>query len=297
MKKVLKWAGIGLGGVVLLLALTGFVVNRISVSRQNEKYSIDPEGIVIPTDAESLAEGERLFAARGCAECHGAGGEGRVMIDNGAIGLLAGSNLTKRTARYSTKDWVRTVRHGVLPDGRAALLMPSHEYFRMPDAELGKIVAYIKTLPMSDNEVPACEVGFVGSILHVAGMFPLIPAEMIEDHSVRNPAPDPAPTVEYGEYLAEACRGCHGPQLSGGPIPGAPPEMGSPANITPHASGLRDWTEEQFFTLMRTGRRPDGSEVNPAQMPWGVYRHMTDTELTALFAFLKTVPPVEEGNR
>ncbi len=54
---------------------------------------------------------------------------------------------------------------------------------------------------------------------------------------------------------------------------------------------------EQFTTAMRTGRTPSGDQLDGEQMPYRVYQHMTDEELSALFAYLQTLEPREEGNR
>jgi hypothetical protein len=105
-------------------------------------------------------------------------------------------------------------------------------------------------------------------------------------------------TLEYGTYLGTGCSGCHGETLSGGPIPGAPVEaVGIPQNLTPHATGLASWSEDQFRTLIREGRRPDGTRVNEKFMPYPVYAYMTDSEIHDLWTFLRSVPAIEEGNR
>ena len=66
-------------------------------------------------------------------------------------------------------------------------------------------------------------------------------------------------------------------------VPGAP----AAPDITPAA--LHVWTERDFTTLMRTGRRPDGSPLHPI-MPWTSYRWMADEELRALWRYLRSVP-------
>jgi mono/diheme cytochrome c family protein len=103
--------------------------------------------------------------------------------------------------------------------------------------------------------------------------------------------------VEYGAYLGMLCTGCHGEHLSGGAIPGAPPEMGTPANLTPHETGLEGWTEEQLRTVLRTGRTPSGHQIAAAQMPWPTMSRMTDGEIGALFMYLQSLPPLPEGSR
>ena len=96
--------------------------------------------------------------------------------------------------------------------------------------------------------------------------------------------------------MAVACTGCHGPEFSGGAIPGVPPTFPAAANLTPHATGLGGWSYSEFQIVMRTGARPDGTEVDPF-MPWPAYSQMTDTELGALWAYLQAQPAKEVGGR
>ena len=122
-----------------------------------------------------------------------------------------------------------------------------------------------------------------------AAVLHLVPAEEL-DHAPRTRvAPAEAATPEYGAYLAQVCTGCHGPDLAGRRVPGTPPELPPAANLTPHADGLGGWTEADFITALRAGKRPDGSDIHPF-MPWKTYGAMTDVELRAIWAHLATLP-------
>jgi hypothetical protein len=90
--------------------------------------------------------------------------------------------------------------------------------------------------------------------------------------------------------------GCHGPHLSGGPIPGSPPALPTPLNITPDATGLRDWTFDDFQSFVNTGVRKNGQRINPF-MPVEALRAMNSTELHALWAYLRSVPSRPSGQR
>ena len=69
------------------------------------------------------------------------------------------------------------------------------------------------------------------------------------------------------------------------------------ANITKDSTtGIGRWSRDQFVELLRTGKRPDGTEVNPF-MPWSTYRHLNDQEMDALWAYLQTRPAQPFGNR
>jgi len=252
--------------------------------------------VAVPTDSAAPARGQRFVEAIGkCTECHGAGFRGKVMIDDPAMGTLAAANLTRGKggvgADYKTdEDWIRAIRHGVRPDGRALIFMPSQEYYYLSDQDLGDLIAYLKTLAPIDNEVPSPpRVGPVARMLFLAGKFQLVPAELI-DHNGPRPA-DVAPSTDktYGKYLATVggCTGCHGAHLEGGQV--APDEPLRP-NLTP-AGNLGKWTEEQFKTALRTGVRPSGPQMSTA-MPWPYTAKMTDDEIHALWSYLQTVPPV-----
>jgi cytochrome c553 len=120
-------------------------------------------------------------------------------------------------------------------------------------------------------------------VLHLFGKFPLLPAETIDHAPRERGAPAAQPTVEFGRYVAQSCSGCHTATFAGrSPIaPGTPPV----ANLTV----LKSWTQADFFRALREGRRPDGSAIDPF-MPWQMTARMTDTELSALYLFLQSLP-------
>jgi mono/diheme cytochrome c family protein len=109
--------------------------------------------------------------------------------------------------------------------------------------------------------------------------------------------------VKRGEYLARAsdCVACH--TKSGGALFGGSRPMPTPfgtlysPNITPDPEfGIGRWTADQFYTMMHEGRSPDGGLIYPA-MPFPAYTKMTRADCDAIFAYLKSVPPVHEQNR
>ncbi len=66
------------------------------------------------------------------------------------------------------------------------------------------------------------------------------------------------------------------------------------ANLTPDDTGLGNWTEDQFMLAIREGKSKglSGSRTLLPPMPWEMYRHMTDGEIKAVFAYLKTLKPI-----
>jgi mono/diheme cytochrome c family protein len=301
MNRFVKWVITGLLVIVGLVILLTGVLYGWSSHRMGKIYQIAPATVVVRSEAAVLDHGKHLLNTRGCRDCHGEDLGGTVFIDDPALGRLIASNLTSGKggvgAAYDDADWIRAIRHGVGPEGRALLFMPSYEYHPMDDDDLGALIAYLKSVEAVDRELPGTKVGPLGRALFLAGELPLLSAEMI-DHTAPVPqAPPRAATAEYGRYIAVTCVGCHGQGYSGGRIPGTPPVWPAAANITPHETGLASWTFEQFDTVMRTGVRPDGRQIEPEFMPWSNFAHLTDEEMEAVWLYLATLDPVPAGNR
>lgn len=302
MKKVFRRIGIILGGLTGLLLLGALTLYGLGQARLNRKYEVVVELVAIPTDAASLAEGKRIFQYRGCEACHGENLEGKVYLDNPAIGQVITPNLTTGAGgigdERTDEDLVRSIRHGVRPDGTPLLFMPSTEFYYLTDADLGRVLAYIRSAPPVDNEMPPSELSFTGFVvMNITRDITFLPAELIPHNEPRPSLPEPGVTPEYGAYLAISCQVCHGPGYSGGEIPGFPPEWPAAPNLTAGTgSRLPAWGEEGFIEIMRTGEK-HGRTINPDYMPWTSYRHMSDDELRAVYAFLMSLPPRDFGNR
>ncbi|QSX77864.1 c-type cytochrome [Agrilutibacter solisilvae] len=290
----MKWVAMVVG-VAVLAAGTLVAVSWALTGRALERtYAINDPPLKITRDAGTLARGEHLFATRGCADCHGRQGEGRVLIDEPGLMRVVPTNLTRavHVPAYTDDALAAAIRHGVRPDGTPLMIMPTGDYAQLDDQDVGALVLYMRTLPMRANDPGRSVVGPIGRVLHTLGKLPLLPAESV-DHAPRlRQAPPVAPTVEYGRYVAQVCTGCHRSDFTGGLVvePGTPPS----ANLTPHATGLADWSETDFLRLMHTGLRPDGRAVDP-MMPWRSYSRMEDVELRAVWAYLASLEPVPGG--
>ncbi|MBI3942902.1 MAG: c-type cytochrome [Chloroflexi bacterium] len=302
MRRLLRWLGILLGVLLLLIVLAGVVIFVRSEMYLNQTVNVQPQAITIPTDAAAVEHGRHLLVTiGGCDSCHGQNLGGTAFIDDPALGTFYAPNLTAGKGGIGSSfrdiDYVRAIRHGVKPDGEAILFMPVADYYKLSDTDLAAIIAYLKSLPPVDNETPGNKPGLLGRVLFATGSIPP-PAAVTLDQTAPHPAtPPPAgPNAAYGQYLVSvACMGCHGPTLSGGPIPGAQPGDPPALNLTPTGS-FGNWSEADFIQTLRSGVRPGGSQLNDA-MPWQNFSQMTDDELKAVWAYLKTVPPKPFGNR
>ncbi|RMF32451.1 MAG: cytochrome c, partial [Chloroflexi bacterium] len=206
MRKALRWLGIALAGLAGLLVIAAASVYFLSQSRINKTYTVPEESLPITADAETLARGEHVAIIRGCTDCHGPDLAGKPFLEDPALGMLYARNLTAGQGGagrdFTDADWVRAIRHGIGPDGKPLLFMPAQEFYYLSDEDLAAVIAYVKSVPSVDNELPESRVGPLGRILFLAGKIPLIPAELVDHDAPRPASPPPGITVEYGRYLS-----------------------------------------------------------------------------------------------
>jgi len=294
MKSILKWTGISIGALIGVLVLVGITLRKL--------YVVPEESVAIPANDESLVEGKRIFQYRGCEACHGEQLQGVVYLDNPAIGQVITPNLTTGEggigSQRTDEDLLQSIRHGIRPDGTPLLFMPSTEFYYLSDKDMCRVIAYIRSIPPVDNEMPPSSLSVTGRIvMNITKEITFLPAELIPHDALRPIAPEPGITPEYGEYLALSCKVCHGLTLSGGEIPGFPPEWPPAPNLTSgKGSRLPTWGEAGFIEIIKIGQK-HGRTINPNYMPWKSYQHMTEDELRAVYAYLQSLPPKDFGNR
>ena len=169
------------------------------------------------------------------------------------------------------------LRHSVNQAGHKLGFMDFLPYKELSDADTQAIIAYLRSLPAAPTGASTGDnLNFIGALLTGAGVFPPsgFGAETVT-------APPEGPTAEYGKYVATygECRGCHGPEATGVEASSMGPAVPNPR---PLAGTL---TQAQFFEMMRSGARPDGTPF-PETMPWQNAAKMTDDDLAALYAYL-----------
>ena len=295
MKRVFKALTIVVATVVTIIIIAAVAVYGFSEARYRRQYAVALRAVTVRADSAAIARGAHLAQSfGGCADCHGQNMGGKVMIDDAALGRVYGTNLTRGKggvgASLTAADIVRALTHGVGRDGRPLKVMPASDYVHLNDADLAALVAYVQSVPPVDATFPPSRIGPLGRALFVAGKFPIIQAERV-DHGAAPIAPVAAgPTAEYGAYVASVgCKGCHGQTLAGGPIEGGAPDWPPATNLT-RSGPTAKWTEAAFSQLLRTGKRPDGSQVNEV-MPVHLTKNLSDDEVRALWLYLRSVPP------
>lgn len=299
-----KWIVRSLGGVVGLALLAGAAVvagPMLADRKMNRKLDAPAQDVGFRMDDKSVERGRYLYASRGCVDCHGANAAGKTFIDDANGMLVRGPNLTAGAngvvSQYKSIDWVRIIRHGIKPDGRPALIMPSEDYNRFTDDDLAALVAYLRQVPPVAGEPGAVRLPAVVKLMYALGV--VQDAYEKIDHRLAPAQPVPeGVNLAHGAYVANMCIGCHGAKLSGGKIPGAPPDWPAASNLTPGEGSVmpRYASTEQFRQMLASGRRPDGSAVSPV-MPFGSLQAMSPTDADALYLFLKSLPPQTAGER
>ncbi|MBI1221864.1 MAG: c-type cytochrome [Bacteroidetes bacterium] len=314
MKKVFKV----LGYLVLFIAvLAGGGLTYLHVAFP--KVADAPE-ITIEHTPERLARGEYLANHVSlCMDCHairewdkftgppdettkGSGGE-HFNHEMGFPGDVVSRNITPA----GLKDWTdgeiyRAITSGVSKDGTPLFdLMPYRHYGKMDQEDVYSIIAYIRNLKPIERENIDRQLDFPLNL--VVRTMP----QPAEHQSI----PDKNDKVAYGEYMinASGCYDCHTKQVKGEFV-GEPYAGGMEfymgngrilrsANLTPHtATGIGNLGEEDFLNRFRAYR--DGYEpatIGPTDfqtpMPWVMYSGMKDEDLSAIYAYLRTVTPVD----
>ena len=207
---------------------------------------------------------------------------------------------------FKLKDWsddeiIKSLTQGINKKGDTLFpLMPYHNYSRAAKDDIHAMVAYLRTLkPIEKADVPR-------KLMIPASMFGPLPPNTLD----QNKRPDPSDKVKYGEYMATlaSCSDCHTPMTQQGPDFSKMYAGGfrfkadfvdvTVANITPDSTtGIGSWTEEVFLAKFKTSLAAVEKGDNPGkmqtEMPWASYAKMTEEDLKAIYAYLRTVPPVK----
>ena len=301
---IVKRILLGLGGALLLIVLVvgGYVLWQVRAfdASMAREYPIPLPSVARSTDATVLARGDHLVhSLGGCAaqECHGPDLAGGKVMAMGPVGTIAGPNITPAgvASVYSDPELARLIKHGVKKDGRSVQMMPVQDFYWLPESDVIAIVSYLRTVPGIDKPSGATHVGVLGKVLDRRGEFPWDIARRVAELPQEEP-PAPEPTQAYGRFVVRLCTGCHGETLSGGPLPGAPPSIPTPLNITKHETGIAAYDYNDFVKVLKTGVRKNGQPLDPF-MAIDLTRNLDDVELRALWAEISSRPPKPFGGR
>ncbi|WP_143962379.1 c-type cytochrome [Litoribacter populi] len=314
MKKIFRIFAFVISGLLIILIA---VVAYISIALPRVDAAPD---LAVDLNAEQVEKGRYLAThVMMCVDCHSqrdfsifsappiqgtelAGGE----VFDHAIGL-PGVFISPNITPAGISDWTdgelfRLITTGVKKDGDPIFpIMPYHNFGRMDEDDIKAVIAYIRSVPPVETNHPKSKADF--------------PMNLIMRTMPKRPAfekkPQPDDVLEYGRYMvnAAACNECHtdfrdgkfvGEFLAGGR------EMQFPdgatvrsANLTPHETGLKNWTQEEFIQKFKSYSAPSVTlaKVSPGEfqtiMPWSMYAEMSEEDLGAIYTYLQSLPPVE----
>lgn len=315
MKKFLVFA--------FLCAVT--VSSILITSCNNEPEEEEPETRIQNKDSldKAIKRGEYLAQnVAQCIHCHSQrdltkysgpvvpgteGGGGFAFVPQfGLPGTFYGKNITpdKETGigSWTDEEVLRAVTQGISKNGDTLFpLMPYVSYNRMAKEDLLNIIAYIRTLKPIKNSVPARQM-----MVPIAMAYP---GKMLQPSIDGNQRPDESDKLKYGQYLMTmaSCVDCHTPlspqgldmsrMYAGGHVFDAGHFKVASANITSDVeTGIGNLTEEQFMNRFTQYRKKEAYDFKAGEqntiMPVIEIAGMTDDDLKALFAYMKTIPPI-----
>ena len=314
MKTFLKVIGYLLG-VVVIIILGGLAYLQTAFPNVPE-----PEDLKVEYSQARIERGAYLANhVTVCMDCHstrdfslfsgppvpGTLGKGGDKFDHsmGFPGVFYAKNITPTgISDYTDGELYRVITTGVTNDGRAMFpLMPYLYYGKMDPEDIYSIIAYIRSLDPIDSDIPDSEADFPVNLI-----MKTIPQEAHPEK-----IPDPSDQVAYGAYMVNAagCVECHTPVTPQGQIIpeqafSGGREFANPdgsvvrsSNISPDLTGIGQWSESQFVRQFK--QYQDSGYVIPkvkpgefnSIMPWTMYSGMKESDLQAIYAYLKTVKP------
>jgi len=312
MKRILKWVGLGLGAVVMMVAAALAYIAMAPIP----SYAVQKVEFHVDVTPERVARGKRTVEML-CAACHldstTGGLTGKHMPDlPPQFGESYSRNITADEetgiGSWTDAELAYLIRTGIARDGRYLppwmVKMPN-----VSDEDLKDLIAFLRSddpLVQARHAVDRdSKPSFFAKLLCRVAFKPFPWLGKIE-------APPATDKVAYGRYLANdrlLCFDCHSadfatndelhPEQSKGYFGGgnAMPDLGGKvvytANLTPDPeTGIGKWTEDEFRRALKDGIRPDN---RPLRYPMVPYRPLTDEEVGAIYAYLRTVPAIRNA--
>jgi mono/diheme cytochrome c family protein len=278
-KAVIWLKRIALSLMLLLLLVVGSVyVGSEYILRKT--YQVPLAAIPAFSDTASVQQGKHLLQIYHCASCHGDGLEGKLILDMPGVVKIYASNLTQVATQYTDAELARVLRHSVKKDGTAAWMFASPSYYQLSDSDVGKMIAYLRTLEPVANQIPAHEIKLMARLGLLLGKFKPVP-EQINHEAPRTLAQYDTSEIAYGKYLTTTiCSGCHGPDLKGDVAMGSPP-----------LAVAATFPKEKLAHLLKTGESFTGRDLpKMGEMSRNYLTHLTDLEVDAIYSYLKTLP-------
>jgi mono/diheme cytochrome c family protein len=314
MRTLLKIVG-GLIALVVLVAACGYGYVMFAFPKAPPPSAT----FKIESTPERMERGKYLAEhVSGCVACHsqrdwtkfsgpskpetiGAGGD---LFDLGPAGKVYAKNITPAAiGSWTDGELLRAVTQGVAKDGTPLFpVMPYPHFGGMAEDDVHAMLAYVRSLKAIEGTPQPRSLNFPLNLI----------VRTIPGPNTFGTRPSPDDKVAYGKYMTNAalCSDCHTPMDDQGqPLPGMDFAGGMEiletghrvrtANITPDAAtGIGSWTEQQFVDKFKGFESPTNATLaeheraNNTPMPMTMYAGMTREDLSAIYAYLRTVKPV-----
>ena len=299
--------------VLVVVAVTGAILSvGYTIRKERAKPTPSAKALTFERTPERLARGKYIVEGPAhCFQCHsdvdytkpgaqskpGKKGAGAVFAEDGMEWLVA-PNITPDVetgaGSWTDEQIARAIREGIGHDGRRLFpVMPYMNFRNMSDEDLASVITYIRSIEPVRNKLPKTQIPEPLK----AALPPHEPVSQVASHHA-------ASAVARGQYLTTLgnCATCHTPMnekgqpmmnmaFAGGfKLKGTWGEVYG-ANITPDASGISYYDEALFIRTMRTGHV--GARKLNYVMPTGYFKNMSDEDLKAIFAYLRTLRPIQ----
>lgn len=305
MKRMLKIVALVLGALVLAVVSFATYVNFKSAP----VYEVPVKELRVELTPERIANGQRM-ASMLCIQCHANEKNqltGKHMKDVPAeFGTVYSRNITQHPeagiGKWTDGQIYVMLRTGIKPNGQTGLFMP--KFPLMADEDIKDIIAWLRSgaygVQPVEEEAPQTQPSLLSKVLM---NYVFKPTPMPEGNVDR---PDTNNLVALGEYVVNrqiACYACHSKDFKtinelepvksegycggGNPMLNLQGETVVSSNITFHENGIGKYSEAEFIQAVKLGRKKDGSQVRYPMVP---HAQLTDNEVKAVYAYLKTIP-------
>lgn len=306
--------------IILFTVIAGFYFMACNNNKSEPQAKAKEDSL-----KQVLDRGEYLaLHVAACLDCHskrdytkfsgplvpGTEGMGGEVLDHKLFDAIPGTIYAKNITpdpetgigTWTDDEVLRAITQGISKNGDTLFpIMPYANFNHMAKSDLLSIIAYIRTLKPIKNKIPERQL-----MIPISMAYPGPALQPSVDANVAPPESDP---VKYGEYLVNFadCGTCHTPfvkgqpdfsrAFSGGNIFNLESFKVVAANITSDsATGIGAWTEERFLNKFTLYREEKNYNINPGKentiMPLTFYAGMKDEDLKAIYAYLRTVKPV-----
>lgn len=270
--RLLKIAAIALGGLMLLAFVALYVGSEWQIRQRHDVRAVP---LAVRADPALAAEGRRIATVLGCLDCHGPRAEGRVLLNDPAVGKLVAPGFAWAAPLYSDAALARLIRHGVRHDGTGIIVMPSRTYAHVADSDIAAIIAWIRTLhPTGQTVTDQTDFGPIGRALILSGKIPF----QVSPGSVRSPVQRPADLGAY--YYRAICSDCHA-------LDRERPAHEGPRPAPALAPAAAAYDLSGFTHMLRTGKGMGNRDIGlMGAFARSAGPGYTDAEIAAIHAYL-----------